>query len=109
MVPFWGSHADMVGALVFAVAFELSCLIARFGFGKKSTQNTSLIGRVTFGLRIHHGYVGLALVLCRNLFPVTTLPCIDDWQHLAAIIGWGVHPVRRHPSLLGVVASHWPS
>ncbi len=40
----------------------LTCLM-RFGFGLESTRDTaSTIGRLTFGLRIHHGYIGLLMV-----------------------------------------------
>ncbi|MEM0926503.1 MAG: hypothetical protein AAGJ83_10735 [Planctomycetota bacterium] len=45
------------------IAIELVCLILRFGFGKDSTTATaSTIGVITFGYRVHHGYIGLFLI-----------------------------------------------
>ena len=46
-----------------AVIEALTC-ISRFGFGLQSTRDSaSTIGRLTFGVRIHHGYIGIALIL----------------------------------------------
>lgn len=45
------------------LAIELVCVVLRFGFGKDSTSATaSTIGLLTFGIRIHHGYIGALLV-----------------------------------------------
>ena len=89
MCPFWGTKLVAVGALLFVIGFELITCFFRFGLGKTSTGSTGFIGKLTGGVRIHHGYVGLLLILTRNLFPIFTLPFIGNWQHLAAIIGWG--------------------
>ncbi|MDN5277978.1 MAG: hypothetical protein PWR01_1943 [Clostridiales bacterium] len=43
---------------------EAVTLLFRFGFGLKSTQHTaSTVGRLTFGIRIHHGYIGLLMLI----------------------------------------------
>jgi hypothetical protein len=43
---------------------ELVTIVLRFGLQMESTRDTaSTIGRLTFGIRIHHGYCGLALML----------------------------------------------
>ncbi|MEM6473745.1 MAG: hypothetical protein AAF802_29570 [Planctomycetota bacterium] len=45
------------------VAIELICVVLRFGFGKDSTSATaSTIGILTFGYRIHHGYIGALMI-----------------------------------------------
>lgn len=58
------------------LAIELVCVVLRFGFGKESTTATaSTIGRLTFGVRIHHGYIGLVML------PLALL-CVDRWPRL---------------------------
>ncbi len=45
------------------LAIELVCIVFRFGFGlSSSTATASTIGTLTFGYRIHHGYIGLLLI-----------------------------------------------
>ena len=44
-----------------AVAIEAATVLCRFGLGMQSTRDTGTIGAWTFGLRIHHGYLGLLL------------------------------------------------
>jgi len=55
-------------ACLLTAAIEVICVVLRYGFGLESTKDTaSTIGRLTFGIRIHHGYIGLlmlAIVLC---------------------------------------------
>ncbi|MES2953611.1 MAG: hypothetical protein V4674_03575 [Patescibacteria group bacterium] len=93
MVTLFGSKTVVLVAVLFAIGFEVACLFARFVLKKKSTQNTGFIGKCTCGLRIHHGYVGVLLVLVRNLFPMTLVPMVGSylgtWAELAAGIGWG--------------------
>jgi hypothetical protein len=42
---------------------ELVTLILRFGLRWESTRDTEVIGLFTFGLRVHHGYCGLVLLI----------------------------------------------
>jgi hypothetical protein len=44
-----------------AVAIEAVTVALRFGMDVQSTRDTGAIGRFTFGLRIHHGYLGVFL------------------------------------------------
>lgn len=53
------ARLGLIGALVFE---GFTCLF-RFGFGLAATQSTSWMAAFTFGFRIHHGYVGLVLLL----------------------------------------------
>lgn len=48
--------------LIGTAGIELATVVLRFGFQLESTRDTaSTIGRLTFGLRIHHGYIGVLL------------------------------------------------
>ena len=50
--------------LVLTVVIELFTLAMRYVFGLQSTRDTaSTIGVLTLGLRIHHGYIGLLLLI----------------------------------------------
>jgi hypothetical protein len=61
---FLKDRSAMVSGLVLTITLELITLALRFGARLESTRDTaSTIGRLTFGLRIHHGYVGLAIIL----------------------------------------------
>ncbi|MHC4247964.1 MAG: hypothetical protein ACYS9X_02435 [Planctomycetota bacterium] len=50
------------------LAAELVTVFLRFGLGLKSGKPGSRLGRLTLGLRIHHGYVGAALLAGSALF-----------------------------------------
>lgn len=58
--------------LALAVALEALTLLLRFGARLESSRDTaSTIGVLTFGIRIHHGYLGLLALgvgwlLCRR-------------------------------------------
>ena len=46
------------------MVLEVLTCVSRFGLGLQSTRDTaSTIGVLTFGIRIHHGYVGLVMVV----------------------------------------------
>jgi hypothetical protein len=79
-----------------AVAIEAVTVLFRFGFGMQSTRDTGAIGTCTFGLRIHHGYLGLLLVpiaLCfrqpsvRNLMLILAVGLIlsDLFHHFLVL------------------------
>jgi len=48
--------------LILAVAIELFTVWSRFGLGLQSSRDTEFIGILTFGIRVHHGYVGVLLI-----------------------------------------------
>ncbi|MHC5058653.1 MAG: hypothetical protein ACYTKD_28680 [Planctomycetota bacterium] len=50
------------------LAVELVTVFLRFGLGLKSGKPGSRLGRLTLGLRIHHGYVGAALLVASTPF-----------------------------------------
>jgi hypothetical protein len=55
--------------LVLAVLFEAITVGFRFGLNLQSTRDTAAIGGWTFGLRVHHGYIGLFLLPLAWCFP----------------------------------------
>jgi len=58
-----GLASAIVACLLLASAIELVTCLLRFGFHLEATRDTAAFGTLTFGLRIHHGYVGLALMV----------------------------------------------
>jgi hypothetical protein len=57
------------GTLIWTVIFETITCLLRFGLRLESTRDTaSTIGVLTSGLRIHHSYVGVALIPIAMLF-----------------------------------------
>lgn len=56
--------------VIITTIIESVTLLFRFGLGLKSTEHTaSTVGRMTMGIRIHHGYVGLLILLLLILSP----------------------------------------
>jgi hypothetical protein len=55
-----------VGALLYGllwgILFEALTLFSRFGLAFESQRDTAPLRHVTFGVRIHHGYIGIALL-----------------------------------------------
>ncbi|HNW44296.1 MAG TPA: hypothetical protein PKI19_07305 [Elusimicrobiales bacterium] len=45
------------------VVMEVATCIGRFGFNLQSTRDLSFLSKLTFGIRIHHGYIGLLFVI----------------------------------------------
>lgn len=77
------TRRDLIICSVLTVVIELLCILARFGLGFESTVSTaSTIGVLTFGLRIHHGYVGALLIVLTWLL---RLP--SEWLRWFQIIG----------------------
>ena len=84
----WLEHASwgriVVLGLLGAGLFELVTAILRFRLRLRSSQQTAWIGRLTFGLRIHHGYAGILLLL------LATLPLSPFPLRLGIIVGLGL-------------------
>jgi hypothetical protein len=50
--------------IALTLAIEVFTVVMRYGFELQSTRDTaSTIGAITLGLRIHHGYIGLVMLL----------------------------------------------
>ena len=64
-------HNRRRATTLLTIAIETVTLFFRFGLGLKSTEHTaSTVGRLTMGIRFHHGYAGLILLtlLCFRRF-----------------------------------------
>ena len=68
-------------------AIEAFTCFLRFGLRLESTRDTaSTIGRLTFGIRIHHGYVGLVVIIAA-LAVMRRRPELNTWMRLALVLG----------------------
>ena len=63
------SRRDLYWTLGLTILFEAVTCFFRFGLQLQSTQNTGFLRHFTFGLRIHHGYVGVLLVIAACWVP----------------------------------------
>lgn len=59
-MPLW---KVLLMGVVLGLAIELFTVWVRFGLGLQSTRDTGWVASLTFGLRIHHGYIGVVLIL----------------------------------------------
>lgn len=65
-----------------AALIEAATAFLRFGLGMQATRDTaSSIGRLTFGMRIHHGMAGLVLIL----FAVYIKD--NRWKRILTVVG----------------------
>ncbi len=67
------------------VLFEVVTYGLRFGLGRESRRDFAFVGRLTFGWRVHHGYIGLGMVLLASLWPLA--PFVQLW---GTRIGWAL-------------------
>lgn len=58
---------------ILTIIIESVTILMRFGFHLQSTRDTGAIGRLTFGYRIHHGYIGVLLLLAALLVGNVTI------------------------------------
>lgn len=76
-----------VQIILLTIVLELLTLILRFGMKLESTRDTaSTIGRVTFGVRIHHGYCGAVIVLVAWSLSQTH----RRLSHILYVVGWAL-------------------
>ena len=59
---------EILWYLALTAAIELLTCVLRFGFGLQASQQEGFLRGITFGLRIHHGYIGLVLVAVSSWF-----------------------------------------
>ena len=103
--------------LLLTAALELITLVLRFGFQLESTRDTaSTIGRITFGLRIHHGYCGAVVLLVAWGISQTK----PRWAYAGYVVGWAlvlsdaIHhflvlwPITGSPQFDFFYATAWP-
>lgn len=68
--------------LALTTAIEAITILLRFGFNLQAARTTSFVGRFTFGIRIHHGYVGIIMLVVAWLRPEPV-----NIHHLLLIVG----------------------
>src|SRR5437660_3631592 len=73
----------LVIGLILAVLIEALTIALRFVLLLESTRDTVVIGVYTLGLRVHHGYIGVFLMLLGWCFP-------RGIRHALWIIGIGL-------------------
>lgn len=71
--------------LIYTFIIEGITAFFRFGLGKESTKDTAFLKHLTFGYRIHHGYIGLLALL---LLPFFKLP--GKTRNILVILGWAL-------------------
>ena len=59
------------------IIIETITCITRFGFNMQATRDLDFLSKITFGLRIHHGYIGVVLILVIMLVKLN--PMIAKW------------------------------
>jgi len=69
----------IVSGVALAGLLEAFTCLLRFGFGLRAAEHMRLLTWPTFGVRIHHGYVGAALLI-------------------AALVAWGLE-AAGHPAV----------
>jgi len=57
------TRRDWIALAALTAIFEALAILFRFGFGMESTHETSALAAFTFGLRIHHGYLGVPMII----------------------------------------------
>jgi hypothetical protein len=56
---------------------ELITIFLRFGLNMKTSIKTAeVVGKWTFGIRVHHGYIGILLIIMAMFFPT---PFVSEW------------------------------
>jgi len=57
--------------------------LARFGLGLESTRDTAALAAWTFGIRIHHGYIGLLVFALSYLGRLP--PRYQSWARIVGV------------------------
>ena len=79
----------VVWSCIATFAFELMTIILRFGFDLEwGSETASTVGVLTCGIRVHHGYVGLLVVIV-SLLALKSWPVTSRWALVvgAALVG----------------------
>ncbi|MFZ5949954.1 MAG: hypothetical protein ACOYXC_04585 [Candidatus Rifleibacteriota bacterium] len=93
-----------MGIFALTLAIEAITLFFRFGLSLESTKHTaSTVGRLTGGIRIHHGYIGILFLL------LLTLPALrkSNFGNILLVIGasLAISDIIHHSILYFVTGS----
>ncbi len=76
----------IIWSVLTTAILELITVILRFGFALESQRDTaSTIGVLTMGLRIHHGYIGVVLVLAALALRKKLAPGLRHWMIVSGV------------------------
>jgi hypothetical protein len=71
-------------AIALTFLLELLTVVLRFGFSLESSRHTaSTVGVLTMGIRIHHGYIGFAMLIAAWFF--RSNPLLFAWILITGI------------------------
>ena len=59
----------LIYGILLAIVIEFVTVFFRFGLHMQSTRDTVALGTYTLGLRVHHGYIGVFLMVLGSCFP----------------------------------------
>jgi hypothetical protein len=79
----------IISILVCAAVFELATCVGRFGLKISFKEKEAAIKKLTFGIRIHHSHVGIAIILIASVVPLFSF-VKASWLALLGVIGWGL-------------------
>ncbi len=71
-------------AILLTAVIEGFCILFRFGFGLDATRDTCFLAPYTFGFRLHHGFIGVLLVMM--MLPARNA----GWKWVLFIAGLGL-------------------
>ena len=91
-------------SLFLTVLFEGSALVSRFLLKLESTRDTDFLKHLTFGLRVHHGYFGV-LILLVFLFKKDLFGKYTAWV-IALAIGLIASDLIHHFLILWPITGH---
>jgi hypothetical protein len=84
----WLSSLSLARAILwgigFALAWEIMTCAARFGLDMQTTRDTTWLAPLTLGFRIHHGYLGVLMLILAAFIPSA------GWRNLLLIVGVGL-------------------
>jgi hypothetical protein len=83
-------RAPVVFGLLLALLIEAVTALLRFGLGMRAADYEHLLTRPTFGIRMHHGYLGLAFLAAGVLMSVVPRFRINLWRSGLLILGIGL-------------------
>src|SRR5262249_21085120 len=78
------ARAALLWGLMLAAVLEVFTCVLRFGLQLQSTRDTRALSGLTFGIRIHHAYPGVLLLLLALAVPQ------GAWRTLALVLGIGL-------------------
>ena len=96
----------VAAVLLLAAAIEIVTCLLRFSLHLEAARDTRVLGGLTFGLRIHHGYVGLAMMIAgllaargpwrRRLLVVGAALALSDLVHHFVVLWFVIGDPQFH-------------